>query len=217
MKDANASLVAVEKTMDMLENFRKELEDLRAYVSFDLNSLINSVNSEYARQRNNERKAELLQDLAWQCNTYGLELLDSWNFTCRKCDSMRADMNVNVGTYLAKLNRITEVDLPERTVVIDSRKYPETAQHIKATAKNAAKILTIDRSGAKERRYYSLKGVKTEKDHDRDEFPCAVFEEGGKKVHVWRVKSRDNRGAGSYMSWQMRKMKDGTKIKIRII
>ena len=78
-------------------------------------------------------------------------------------------------------------------------------------------ILTLDRSGAAERRKASLAPIKASRIWDRDEYPCACFKEGGAGAHVMYVAGTDNRGAGSYMGWQMRGLPDGAKVRVRVI
>ena len=102
-------------------------------------------------------------------------------------------------------------------VTISKSKYPESAQHIEDAIKNGhPDTLTIKRSGAAANRKESLKGVDTVKGKDRDEYPPAMFEEGGKGASVRPISSSDNRGAGSSMGQQLRPYPDGTKVKIKI-
>ena len=103
-------------------------------------------------------------------------------------------------------------------VKIDAAKYPEAAKHI-TDAQKAGKpsTLTVDRPGAGGRRKASLKGVKTQKGKDRDEYPPAVAKEGGKGASVRPIGSSDNRGAGSSMGSQIKKVPNGGKIKIKVV
>ncbi|OKZ69036.1 MAG: hypothetical protein BHV93_11435 [Clostridiales bacterium 52_15] len=85
---------------------------------------------------------------------------------------------------------------------MDSTLYPETAEHIRVAQDiGFPDILTLDRGGAAERRKASLAPIKASRIWDRDEYPCACF----------------NRGAGSYMGWQMRGLPDGAKVRVRVI
>ncbi|GKT19634.1 hypothetical protein AVHY2522_23190 [Acidovorax sp. SUPP2522] len=102
-------------------------------------------------------------------------------------------------------------------ITIDSSKYPETAQHVKdAIAAGHPDEVTIDRPGAKARRKASLKGIKTKVNKDRDEYPPAMFKEGGTGADVKHIDPCDNRGAGSCMGHQCKKYPDGTKVKIKV-
>ena len=101
---------------------------------------------------------------------------------------------------------------------MDSALYPETAEHIRVAQDiGFPDILTLDRGGAAERRKASLAPIKASRIWDRDEYPCACFKEGGAGAHVMYVAGTDNRGAGSYMGWQMRSLPDGAKVRVRVI
>lgn len=45
----------------------------------------------------------------------------------------------------------------------------------------------------------------------------AVFREGGAGANVVHLEEKDNRGAGSLIGWQMRKIPDGARVRIRVI
>jgi hypothetical protein len=49
---------------------------------------------------------------------------------------------------------------------------------------------------------------------DLDEYPLAMFKEGGAGASVRAINLSDNRGAGSYIRWQTEGMPDGTKVLI---
>jgi len=92
-------------------------------------------------------------------------------------------------------------------------KYPETAAHIKAAIeKGESAICTIDRKGADANRDKSLSGIPTKEGFDRDEWPMAMCEEGGEGADIEYVTPSDNRGAGSYISNQLRSYTDGTRV-----
>jgi hypothetical protein len=59
-----------------------------------------------------------------------------------------------------------------------------------------------------------LKGKKGEAGKDRDEYPPAMFEEGGTGSSVRNVNSGDNRGAGSCMGHQCSDVADGDKVRL---
>jgi Deoxyribonuclease NucA/NucB len=85
--------------------------------------------------------------------------------------------------------------LPE--IIIDRVKYPEAAQHIEdAQAAGYPKELTIDRKNTRSNRKESLKNYPTVPNQDRDEYPPAVFQEGGTGASVRLINPADNRGAG---------------------
>lgn len=67
-----------------------------------------------------------------------------------------------------------------KTVVIDSARYPETAAHVgDAQAAGQPSVLTVDRAGVPARRAAAMRGTKSTRGKDRDEYPPAMFKEGG--------------------------------------
>lgn len=103
-------------------------------------------------------------------------------------------------------------------VIIDSQKYPESAEHIKAAVKEGhPAMLTLNRSMADENRRQSLAGIPERSYADRDEYPPASFSEGGQGAHVAYIDSSDNRGSGSSFRWQLSGVPDGTRVRFRVI
>jgi hypothetical protein len=104
----------------------------------------------------------------------------------------------------------TDADKPVRDVVVPADKYPETADHIKDAQENGQpEVPTIDRKGARDRRADAMNGESTTPGKDRDEYPPAMFEEGGKGSSVRPVSPSDNRGAGACIGAQCRSLPDG--------
>lgn len=114
-------------------------------------------------------------------------------------------------------------------VTIDKKKYPESAQHIEEAQSGTISrgdvstqgepkpsILTIDRAGADANREGSLRGIDTEDGVDRDEYPPAMFQEGGSGASVKYIDSSDNQGAGASIGNQLRGLPEGTKVKITV-
>jgi hypothetical protein len=99
------------------------------------------------------------------------------------------------------------------TVTIPKSRYPEYAQHVEdaQVAGHPAK-LTLNRPGASDNRKESLKDVPVKPGYDRDEYPPAMFEEGGAGASVRYMTPSQKRGAGSYIKNQLRGKKDGTKV-----
>ncbi|NEW05982.1 DNA-entry nuclease [Paenibacillus sp. SYP-B3998] len=101
------------------------------------------------------------------------------------------------------------------TIVFPSDRYPETAAHIKsAIAHGESAVCTINREGAEQNRGESLKGIPTKKGYDRDEWPMAMCAEGGTGADIRYVTPADNRGAGSWISNQLEKYPNGTKVEV---
>ena len=100
-------------------------------------------------------------------------------------------------------------------ITVSRTKYPESAEHIEQAqggqiwsgdlpSQGAAKpsVVTIDRPNAAARRAEWKKTqpeVKPRPDMDRDEYPPAMFAEGGGDASLKYVTPSDNRGAGSTM------------------
>lgn len=175
-----------------------------------------------------EEQLEQLIMIKAICADYGQSLADDMKSLFMKSDELiRAGMQ-EMGRYISKLNLLPEqgsknsfstVSTDNTYVcVIDSRRYPQTAEHIRtAQCIGFPAILMLDRDRAAERRKASLENVRINKLYDRDEYPCAVFSEGGSGADVVYIVGSDNRGAGSYMRWQMRNMPDGSRVRIRIV
>jgi hypothetical protein len=107
-------------------------------------------------------------------------------------------------------------DCPCRRVAIVSRTMsPQSAQHIAdAQAAGHPTVLTIQRSGAAARRAQSLAGYPPRAMMDRDEYPPAMFAEGGAGASVRYVSPSDNRSAGAQIGGQLRGAPDGCKVTI---
>ncbi|MCB2357284.1 NucA/NucB deoxyribonuclease domain-containing protein [Clostridium estertheticum] len=102
-------------------------------------------------------------------------------------------------------------------VKISRSKYPESAKHIEdAIANGHPDVLTINRGGAKPNRRASLKGIDKVLGKDLDEYPPAMFEEGGKGASVRPINPSDNRGSGSSIGHKLRPYPNGTNIKYKI-
>ncbi len=109
----------------------------------------------------------------------------------------------------------TSGEAPVRDVVVPSDKYPESAGHIQdAQGNGQPDVLTIDRKGAKGRRADAMNGQPTVAGQDRDEYPPAMFGEGGKGASVRPISPSDNRGAGACIGAQCRDLADGSRIRI---
>lgn len=85
---------------------------------------------------------------------------------------------------------------------------------MQSTGKNT---FTYDKNGAAGRRKASLKGIETKKVYDRDEFPMAIFKEGGKRASVIHINPSDNRSVGPAIGKALEGNKKGSRVKIVII
>ena len=101
---------------------------------------------------------------------------------------------------------------------VSKSRFPESAQHIEdAINTGRPEILTLDRTNATSRRRNSLRGTDTKAGHDRDEYPPAMFQEGGQGSSVRHISPSDNRGAGACIGAQCRKLPNGTKVRIGVV
>ncbi|EEE7147627.1 sporulation protein [Salmonella enterica] len=100
---------------------------------------------------------------------------------------------------------------------ISKKEYPETAQHIEnAINSGKADVVTIDRDNSAANRAKSLKGIPTKPGKDRDEWPMAMFKEGGTGADVEHISPSDNRGAGSSIGHALKNVDEGARVKIII-
>src|SRR5262249_1086176 len=103
----------------------------------------------------------------------------------------------------------------DTTYTFSRSKNPEAAGHVEAAqAKGSAVVLTIDRTGTKGRRRDSLRGIATAAGKDRDEYPPAMFKEGGLGASVTLIDSSDNRSAGAAMGAALRQYPNDTTVEI---
>jgi hypothetical protein len=135
----------------------------------------------------------------------------------------------------AKENQVNRMIDPENAaahdfeVTIDSKKYPESAQHIQEAQSGtiwrgdtstqgtpAPSNLTVNRAGADANRDASLSGITTRPNLDRDEYPPAMFSQGGAGASVKYIGSGDNQGAGASIGNQLRGLPDGTIVKVTV-
>jgi filamentous hemagglutinin len=101
---------------------------------------------------------------------------------------------------------------------VSKGRFPESAQHIEdAIGAGKPETLTIDRTNAASRRRDSLRGTETKPGLDRDEYPPAMFQEGGQGSSVRHINPSDNRGAGACIGAQCRGLPDGTKVRIDVV
>ncbi|PXA96877.1 sporulation protein [Nostoc sp. 3335mG] len=104
-----------------------------------------------------------------------------------------------------------------RTVVISRAASPQAAQHIvDAQAAGHPSVLTIDRPGAPARRRASTAGHPIIPGNDRDEYPPAMFAEGGAGASIRSIPLSDNRSAGAQMRSQLLGAKEGCKVTMTV-
>jgi hypothetical protein len=102
-------------------------------------------------------------------------------------------------------------------VTVATTRHPQSAAHVSdALAAGRPSVLTIDRGGAAARRAQAMAGTPIRSGFDRDEYPPAMFLEGGDGASVRYVLPGDNRGAGSSIGWQCRELPDGSQVIVSV-
>jgi hypothetical protein len=116
------------------------------------------------------------------------------------------------------LGQILSSILQKRLYTNTLSKYPETGQHIlDAQATGYPSNLTIDRPNTNARRAEALSGHPTMPGLQRDEYPPAMFREGGRGASIRYISPSDNMGAGACIGNQCRPYSDGTVVKIVVV
>lgn len=112
--------------------------------------------------------------------------------------------------------RTAESATVQREVVVDSQRYPESAAHIRdAQASGQPSVLTVNRAGARDNRREAMQGQPVVTGKDRDEYPPAMFSEGGAGASVRPISPSDNRGSGACIGAQCKGLPEGAKIRIK--
>lgn len=209
MSDVNVIITAVDKGMDIMDGYEREVEDLRAHVAFDIHSVIAAVEHEksfveqkiddtsYSSYEDSDndssedinclyRKKERYEGLQYQSSTRGSELEAEWVGLCKQTIDLVEDSKRVMADYIRKLNRINYSggltgfssgghEPKYYVVIVDSRKYPQTAEHIRmAQTMGFPEFVTLGRADAAERRKASLADVKASQIYDRDEWPMSL-------------------------------------------
>ena len=200
----------------------KDLGRDRAYVAgsleaaehVDKNYVINLRIAEYLSKKE-AKNVRLSAEDASDAGVFETEIYsDEHNETLTTQDEMTIDKS-------RKDDIIKETDAVDSEIVevkISKSKYPQTAQHIlDAIAAGHPEVLTIDREARDSNRREAQKGLEKSGELDWDEYPPAMFAEGGNGASVRAISIHDNRGAGASMGNQLRHYKNGTKVRIIIV
>ena len=114
MSDVNVIITAVDKGMDIIDGYEREVEDLRAHVVFDIHSVIAAVEREksfveqemddlcYSSYEDIEddsgdkadmlsRQREMYDSLLYQTSTRGEELESEWRCLCGQTFDLAED------------------------------------------------------------------------------------------------------------------------------
>ena len=109
-------------------------------------------------------------------------------------------------------------------VVFSAAKYPNIMRHFRAAVRKGwPRVLTINRSGADQRRDRLLQGIPTRPGFDRDEYPPAMGRGAGAAVRgtdptgwmasVQYVRSSENRSHGSTLGAALRRFCNGVRFR----
>lgn len=104
------------------------------------------------------------------------------------------------------------------TINISKKLYGQAAKHIEDAQKaGKPEIVTIDRPNAPQRRAEAMSKLPPLPFFERDEYPPAMFKEGGTNASVRYVNPRDNRACGAYIGNACRPYPDGTRVRIKVV
>ena len=105
-----------------------------------------------------------------------------------------------------------------RGIEVRASRFGQTAEHwAEAQAAGHPSVLTVNKAGAKSNRAAAMEGqAPAGPGRDRDEYPPAMFSEGGSGASVKSVDASSNRSLGSYIGNQLRKLPNGTRVKIKV-
>ncbi|MCP5006429.1 MAG: hypothetical protein GY941_21195 [Planctomycetes bacterium] len=105
-----------------------------------------------------------------------------------------------------------------KEIRISRKKYGDATDHI-ADAQKAGhpSVLTIARDGASSNRKASIGGMPKVPGKQLDEYPPAMFREGGKGASVRAISSKNNMGAGACIGNACRGLANGDKVKIKVV
>lgn len=132
-------------------------------------------------------------------------------------EDTRAESGITAETVRVTGEEREEEEECQRTVTVDSARAPQSTQHmIDAWAAGHPSVLTLCKACATANRAASLRGIPTQPGKDRDEYPPAMFLEGGAGASVRHLPYSDNRSAGAQMGNQLRNVPAGCRITITI-
>jgi filamentous hemagglutinin len=104
-----------------------------------------------------------------------------------------------------------------KNISLSKGKYGEAAQHIEDAQKAGhPNVLEINRGGASGNRADSLQGIPKVPGKQLDEYPPAMFKEGGAGASVRPINPADNMGAGACIGNSCRGLPDGSKVNINV-
>lgn len=104
-----------------------------------------------------------------------------------------------------------------KTVTLSRARHGEAAEHVAdAIAAGKPSILTIERAGAAANRRAATGGIAKVPGRQLDEYPPAMFKEGGKGASVRPISPHANTSAGACIGNACRGLRDGERIRIEV-
>lgn len=126
-----------------------------------------------------------------------------------------ASHGTDVGRIAGKV--ASQGDEVSRTVRLSRANHGEAAEHAAdAIASGKPSVLTIERTGASANRRAATGGMAKVPGKQLDEYPPAMFKEGGKGASVRAINARDNASAGACIGNACRGLLDGDRVKIEV-
>ncbi|MEZ8187617.1 RHS repeat-associated core domain-containing protein [Shewanella sp. 5S214] len=125
---------------------------------------------------------------------------------------------VGIEAYIERKLKVARLPDVTKNVDISRAKYGDAAEHI-ADAQKAGHpdVLTIARDGANANRKASIGGMPKVPGKQLDEYPPAMFKEGGAGSSVRAISPKNNMGAGACIGNACRSLANGEKVRIRIL
>lgn len=105
-----------------------------------------------------------------------------------------------------------------KRVEVSRSRYPQGARHVEdAQAAGHPSVLTVDRAGTEANRAAVQAGHARTRGMDLDEYPPAMFREGGSGASVRPMTPAQNRGMGSCIGNQCRGVPNGSQVEIIVV
>lgn len=105
----------------------------------------------------------------------------------------------------------------DKQIPVSKKEWGEAARHWEEAQRvGRPRFLTIYRPGASANRAAAIGGLEKQPPLDLDEYPPAMFKEGGAGAHVRALDASSNRALGGYIQKMCRGLPDGAVVQILI-
>jgi hypothetical protein len=109
-------------------------------------------------------------------------------------------------------------DAIAKTIEIPSSRFGEAAEHMRdAIEAGKPDVLTIDRAGAKANRAAATGGMESVPGMHLDEYPPAMFLEGGSGASVRAINPNSNTSLGAFIGNCCRGLPNGARVKLELL